>query len=302
MHPSFLFAVDGGASKTEVVLCTAAGATLAAARVGPCNLYQDPDGGVAAILSGLAQCCASVGWASEAVMARSIISAGLAGLSGPGTQALFHRRFAGFARRLLSSDGYIGLVGGFGPQPGAMVSVGTGVVGCRFDASGRFLQLGGWGFPVGDLGGGAWLGLQAVAAWLEHRDGVARRPESQALWDGLAAALGDDRAAILASVRGVSPACYAAQVPLVLEAAAGGDAFAGGLLDAAAGHLAALGVALGSPRLAVGGGLGRRLAPQIARALAGSGTALDLEIVPDPLAGAVAIARGERPAEFAADS
>lgn len=295
---ALVFAVDGGASKTDATLFDGAGIALATVREGPCNLYQESAVGIAAIRAAWAGCCAAAGLEPVAAAARTTISAGLAGISGPGTQAMFHAAFGAFKHCLLSSDGYAGLVGAFAGGPGGLVSVGTGVVGCRFDAAGFYAQLGGWGFPVGDQGGGAWLGLHLASAWLAHRDGMVMHPGSVGLWRELEAVLGADRGTILGRLRKAPPATYATLAPLAIAADLAGDAFARELLDAAARHLANLAQALGETRVALGGGLAGSLAPRVARALAGSGVAIDLAARADPIRGALRIAQGVRPAEF----
>jgi glucosamine kinase len=293
-----VLAVDGGASKTEARLRRTDGTVLAAARTGPCNLFQNAEAAIAAIAEAWHICCAQAGLAPAATMARTVLSAGIAGIHAPGGREQCRAAFAGFAQVLLSSDGYTALVGAFGTAPGALLSIGTGVVGCRFDAQGRFALLGGWGFPVGDRGGGAWIGLRLVGGWLEHRDGIVRRDGSSALWQHLESALGATRAAILAELRGAPPSRYAALAPLLLDAAATGDPFASAVLDEAAGHLAALARALGSDTLALGGGLSAPLAPRLEAALAGGFIAIAHHIAPAALEGAWRVALGERPAEF----
>ncbi len=101
---------------------------------------------------------------------------------------------AGFARVELSSDAYTALIGAFEGGPGALLVIGTGSVGCVLDRDGSSRQLGGWGFPAGDGGSGAWIGLRLLGAWLEFRDGIG---EDSLLCPGVSAALPQERAAIL---------------------------------------------------------------------------------------------------------
>lgn len=298
-EPRFVFAVDGGASKTEVELRSMDGSVLARHRGGPCNLYQDPDAGLAVIRAGWEACRGQTG----AVVAETCLSAGLAGLGGPRTQPRFYATFQDFGRLCLSSDGYVALVGAYGRAPGAMLSIGTGTVGSRFDAAGVFTQLGGWGFLAGDRGGGAWLGLEAVKAWLEHREGTGIGHGSKRLWDAVEARLGTERAAILGWLRDASPAMFASLVPEVLLAASEGCDVAVALLREAGAYLARLARALcldGTLELALSGGLAHPLIPWLQAALAqsGGGVRLNPDLSGAPLVGAWRIARGERPAQF----
>ena len=86
---------------------------------------------------------------------------------------------------------------------------------------------------MGDRGGGAWLGLTAVGDWLEARDRYLDAPEST-LWPRLKALLGDTTADILDWLKTARPAEFASLAPIVIDAAAAGDAKAQALLDAAA--------------------------------------------------------------------
>jgi glucosamine kinase len=293
-QPGLVFAIDGGGTKTNTALFDEAGAILAEAKGGPCNLYQAPEDGLAEIRRCWAACCGSLGLKAIATARRTTLSAGLAGVTAPGAPALFAEAFRGFRSALLSGDGYTALVGAFAAAPGALVAVGTGVVGVRFNAEGRFRQVGGWGFPAGDAGGGAWIGLELVRAWLEHRDGVAPRPEAGALWHTVEAAIGHDAPSILAHLAGARPAVFAALAPLVIAAT---DPFAAALRARAAGHIAALAASLGEPSVVLTGGLATALAPEVAERLAAS----HLQLVPrppNPLEGARLIATGVRPPQF----
>ena len=71
------------------------------------------------------------------------------------------------------SDGYGALIAATGGKPGILLAVGTGVAAMCLNPDGRCLYASGWGFPGGDLGGGAWNGLQAATALTRHLDGVS---------------------------------------------------------------------------------------------------------------------------------
>ena len=155
----WVLAVDGGGSKTEAELWDKAGRLVARARAGPCNLYRDATQGLGAVREAWQQCCAQAGL-GPGTAAQTVISAALAGVSAPAGRARFYDATRAFAHALLSSDAYAALLGVFEAEPGTLLSIGTGTVACRLDRAGRFERLGGWGFPAGDRGGGAWIGLQ----------------------------------------------------------------------------------------------------------------------------------------------
>jgi glucosamine kinase len=298
-RPTHILAIDGGGSKTAAALFTADGEERARWRGGPSNVYQDPAGGIAVIRTAWQELAAGAGPDPRAEESETTIAAGLAGIgAGPALDRLDHA-FAGFAACRWSSDGYTALIGAFGGGPGALLSVGTGVVGCRLDRLGQFAQLGGWGFPAGDRGGGAWLGLRLVNDHLEERDGYGPVDGSPDLWPRVAAVIGTERAAILDWLRTARPADFAALARLVVRAGEAGDAYVQALLDEATGHLLRLARALGPGRerpLSLGGGLAETFRARLVDAL-GPGT-VTAERDPDALRGAFQIGIGAVPPQF----
>ena len=295
----FVFAVDGGGSKTVAELRRRDGSVVARFRGGPCNLYQDSGAGISVIRDGWLSCAGQVAIAPELLAARTCFSVGLAGISLVGVRALVHAAFPGFAARLVSGDGYAALVGAFGAQPGAVLSIGTGSVGCRFEASGRFVQVGGWGFPAGDRGGGAWIGRKLVGDWLDRRDALI----DVAAWRFLESRLGSSRDQILAWLRAATPSDYAGLVPDLLQAERAGDSDAILLLDAAAAHLARLARSLLAGLdldLALAGGLSAALAPRLTARL-GPQVRVSVGRQASALEGAWRIGLGDRPAQFSSD-
>jgi glucosamine kinase len=147
-----------------------------------------------------------------------------------------------------------------------IVAAGTGSVGEVLRADGSRASVGGWGFPIGDEGSGAWLGWQAVRHAQAAMDG---RVSAGALARHVWARCGTDRVALLDWCRSAGQFEYAQLAPAVFDAEAD-DAHAAALLAAAVLELEALALALdpdGSLPLAVSGSVGRRLAPRFSAAL-----------------------------------
>ena len=296
---TYVLAVDGGGSKTVLVLVAARGLEVARCQVGPSNLYRRPSEGLAAILRGWHTLCAQAGLDAGATASRTTVSAGLAGITGEAQRRAFARAFADFAARRLSSDGYIGFAGTFGLGPGALLLIGTGVVAYRREAGGTLEMRAGWGFPAGDRGGGAWLGLRLASEYLDRLDGAADHPTST-LWAVAADRLGRERAAILRRLRSARPSDFASFAHPIVAAAAQHDPLGSVLLDEGSGHLVRLAHAL-APSAAVplvlGGGLADAYRPRLA-----SQFPTDLppaEVCPDPVRGALLIATGTMDPEFA---
>ena len=73
----------------------------------------------------------------------------------------------------LANDAITTLLGAHQGQAGAIVAVGTGTVGVALYPDGEQRIVGGWGFPSGDEGSGAWIGLQAINHVQHTLDGRA---------------------------------------------------------------------------------------------------------------------------------
>ena len=295
-----ILAVDGGGTKTAAALLTAEGQELAACRVGPANLYRDPQAGLAVIADAWQRLRADAGLPDGAA-ARTVISAGLAGSSGAAQRQAFAAAFPGFAGRRLSTDGYTAFVGVFGAEPGAMLAVGTGVGAYRRETPGAGLRVAsGWGFPVADRGGGAWLGFRLAGEYLDHLDGCAAVGPESTLWAVAGDRVGREREAILAWLRDARAAGFAALAPAVVAAAEIGDRLGTALLAEGAGHLIRLARALGSTPeapLCLGGGLAGVYRPRLQAALR-EAAVLPASRRPDPIRGAWLVATGQVAPEF----
>ena len=290
--------IDGGGTKTAAALWTTAGERLASCRAGPANLYRKPAAGLAAITHAWLELCAAAGVAPEAIAGSTVISAGLAGVSGAPQRRAFAAAFPGFAARRLSNDGYTAFLGVFATDPGALLSIGTGIV-AYGSAPGEAPKVrSGWGFPVADRGSGAWLGFRLATEYLDRLDGAAAVPEST-LWQTAAATVGTEREAILAWLKDAPAASFAAMAPAVVAAAGTGDPLGVSLLDEGATHLLRLARALkpgNSAPLCLGGGLAPVYRPYF-EAVFGD-VLLPATQQTDPLHGAWLIATGRVPAEY----
>ncbi len=181
---------------------------------------------------------------------------------------------AGLAQRCggadvaVTSDSVTAHAGALAGRPGSVLAVGTGVVALAVDVHGGRTQLDGWGPWLGDDGGGAWIGREALRAVLRHREG---RGPATSLSAAAESRYGDPRSLPAAlAADGQQARTTAALAPDVLAAAEAGDPVARDVLDRAVAcwaDLAARAVAAaGEPTLAVVGGLAD--APALVEALA----------------------------------
>ncbi|HET9069405.1 MAG TPA: BadF/BadG/BcrA/BcrD ATPase family protein, partial [Amaricoccus sp.] len=125
----------------------------------------------------------------------------------------------------IESDAFVALKGALGAEDGIAAILGTGsVFGLQLGGEARI--LGGWGFLLGDSGGGARLGRALLERALLAHDGFAAT--TPLLAATLAAHAGPE--GIVAFGRKAAPADFAREVPRVLAAEAAGDAAARAIL------------------------------------------------------------------------
>jgi N-acetylglucosamine kinase-like BadF-type ATPase len=79
----------------------------------------------------------------------------------------------GGARTVVVSDAVANLVGALGDvRPGAVVAAGSGAVALGSDFASVWRRVDGWGHVLGDVGSGAWIGLEGLRAALRAQDGL----------------------------------------------------------------------------------------------------------------------------------
>ncbi len=157
--------LDMGGTKTVGALFDPSGREVARAQAGPGAVSLGVDVSEAAVRAVWAE----IGDRSES---RVRICAGLAGIGLRERVATLTKRLDDFAQVSIVGDGYGMLLAATGGMPGAMIALGTGVAAMRLMPDGHFRTLSGWGFPAGDRGSGAWIGLQAVSVLVQRIDGV----------------------------------------------------------------------------------------------------------------------------------
>ncbi len=185
--------VDGGGTGTRARLQGDDDRVLGYGSAGPSGLGQ----GVAQAWRHVGQAVAaafdSAGLALPA-SSQIALGLGLAGAGVPAHHAAFLAADPGYALCRLETDATTQLIGVHGGRPGIVVACGTGSVAAVRTADGSVRQVGGWGFPVGDEGSGAWLGLRAVQQAQAVLDG---RSHASVLSAAVLATLGYDAASVL---------------------------------------------------------------------------------------------------------
>jgi glucosamine kinase len=286
--------VDGGASNTRVALYDEAGRRLGLTVAGPTSLTVRGTaawGEIIGALETLSRACALEG----EYLADTHFGIGLAGANNSDQRQRFMAEAPAVGALRVSTDAYIAALAAHGGAPGAVIIVGTGSVGYRIEAAGRCRLVGGWGFPVGDEGSGAWIGRLAVAQAAQVLD-TRYRGRITDMHKALAERCGHTRDELLGWLLGATPARYAEMAPLVIDCAGRGDAAALEIVITAGHEIDALAEALDPGRripLALVGGLAEPLHPFLPDGLRG----WICEPAEDPITGALMLARGRAPNE-----
>ncbi|WP_028446034.1 BadF/BadG/BcrA/BcrD ATPase family protein [Chitinimonas koreensis] len=263
MSLDYLIGVDGGGTGTRVVVADRSGQPLARASGGPSGLGLGIAPAWQAIQTALSSAFAEIG---PFAPARCAIGLGLAGVHNAGWARNFLDAAPGFARIALDTDGFTTLLGAHAGQHGAIVAVGTGSIGEAWFGGSDKRTVSGWGFPSGDEGSGAWIGLRAAQLAQKALDGRVARSK---LAEAVIAHLGGDIDAAFAWFGQATQTTYAQLTPLVIRHAPD-DAAADTILTQAGLEIAAIADALDPVHrlpLALCGGLAEALRPWLPAAL-----------------------------------
>jgi N-acetylglucosamine kinase-like BadF-type ATPase len=229
--------IDAGGTKTVCLLADEEGRIISEARAGGANLQAAGELEVEKVL--------------HAVMERALgdrdlqpaaICLGIAGVDRESDAVAVRgimRRIGFKARTLVVNDALIALVAGAGDLPGIVIVAGTGSIAYGRDAKGRAARAGGWGYVLGDEGGGFWIGRAALHAVVREFDG--RGPRTT-LTDRVLAAMHLDRPTELIHAvyaGGLHRYAIADIAPVVQQAADAGDAVAADIVSRAGVELAA---------------------------------------------------------------
>jgi glucosamine kinase len=259
--PAYLIGVDGGGTGTRAVVARADGSLLGQGSAGPSALGQGVPKAWTAITAAISEAFSGSG-ERQPEWQRCALCAGLSGASIAAWRKSFFELNPGFSHVMLETDAFAILLGAHDAAPGAIVAAGTGSVGEALHHDGQRRRASGWGFPVGDEGSGAWLGLSAMRHAQCVMDG---RAQGGLMAQRIFEQCGRDRPALQDWCSRAAQYAYAQLAPVVFECAPI-DPSADRLLDNAATALADIARAIdpaGKLPLAVTGTIGQRLADRL---------------------------------------
>jgi len=162
--------IDGGASQCKVRVEDAEGHVLGQAVGGSSNIRLSVEKTWQSIYSALDSVLQPLQISLQDPHYRFHAGMGLAGCEVIEARQDFLSRPHPFATLELFSDAHAACLGAHGGEDGAIIIIGTGVIGYQIQ-NGVNDKVGGWGFPHDDEGGGAWLGLEALRLTFQSLDG-----------------------------------------------------------------------------------------------------------------------------------
>lgn len=210
--------IDGGATKTIARVESADGQLIGIGKGGPANVRWDAPGAWDSIQGAIAAALADSDLEWGDPDHEWLCGAGLAGTQVPEACDYFlnidHPANC-FDLLTLESDGYVSCLGAHRGQNGAVIAIGTGIVAYQLEGA-TVTRVSGWGFPQGDEGSGAWLGLQAVRQTLQWQDG---RSPGSTLTTAVLAEFDQDFTQFMVWANNATSKDFAAIAPLVITQA-----------------------------------------------------------------------------------
>lgn len=283
--------VDGGGTKCRACVVDAQGNIQGVGNAGAANAMQGLEQTQNSVVLSAKRALENAGM-SEAYLGQLIVGVGLAGVNLPGVYQAMLEWNHPFLHLYLTTDLHIACFGAHGQESGAVIIVGTGSCGYA-NVGGEETMLGGHGFPLGDQGSGAWMGLEAVKAVLLAHDHLG---PATLLTESVGDLLQAQGVALAERLARATPGDYARLAPVIFAAANTGDAVAQAIVQQGADYISALATRLltrNPPRLSILGGLAEPLTGWLDRSIA----AQLAKPVATPEAGAMLFARQRHRAE-----
>jgi len=247
MNQLLALGFDGGGTHTRAILLSANGHVLGVGQAGSSNVN------VVGFHDAVENLCSAAhqAWAQSGENRRPANSAflGLAGLEASGRAGelgslLSDAMLVEKGRCAWGRDAEVALAGGLAGRPGMVLIAGTGSFCLGKDTRGHNHCAGGWGWLLDDVGGGTWLGREALRAVLSSEEGLSG---GTSLTTRLLAATMVSAPGALISwlyARESRPSALAGLAPLVVEEASAGDPVALDILERGAAGLTRLVIAV----------------------------------------------------------
>ena len=222
--------IDGGGTRTRVMLADAHGTVLARTEGAGTALSPGHESAAADVIKSLIADVLAMADRSEQRPAVCVV-----GVAGAGQERAAQALWSALASRRVAddvsvqADATVAMDDAFGDSAGVLLIAGTGSVAFSRAPDGRVERCGGWGPNVGDEGSAAWLGRRTLSVVTAAADG--REPET-ALGGALLTALEmESLDELIPWALDATPAKFATIAPIVMQVAATGDLRANALIS-----------------------------------------------------------------------
>ncbi|SHF01879.1 glucosamine kinase [Microbulbifer donghaiensis] len=255
--------IDGGGSKCRASIVDADNRVLGTGVAGPANPLHGYAQTIDSIVRSAALALAEAKLPPE-TLGELVAGVGLAGVNMPRLYSEMASWAHPFKKMYLTTDQHSACLGAHRGGDGAVIIAGTGSCGYAW-VNGQSKLVGGHGFPHGDKGSGAWMGMEAVKYVLMALDGLAE--DSRLKSEVLKTLDAGDANEVFEKIGGKSSSHYARIAVPVIECAEAGDPVAVAIVRDGAAYISDLAdklLELKPPRLSMIGGLAPRLRPWLA--------------------------------------
>lgn len=222
--------VDGGGSRTRVVLADANGNVLARTEGTASALVPGQETVAADVIGALVADVLAMANRADTRPAVCVV-----GVAGAGQERAAQALWSALASRRIAddvsvqADATIALDDAFGEGAGVLLISGTGSVAFARAPDGRLERCGGWGPAIGDEGSAAWLGARALSVISAAQDG--REPETALTGAILTALELESLDELIPWASSASRTTLALLAPVVAQTASTGDLRANALIS-----------------------------------------------------------------------
>lgn len=228
--------VDGGGSRTRLILATETGEEIASVEGGSSAMRPGEAERAGATIAQLMRDALSTAGILDSVP--TILYGGFAGVGREEERRDLENELnrLGVAEEVVvDSDAAIALVDAFGDGPGIILLSGTGSIAYARGVDGAHVRCGGWGPVFGDEGSGSWIGRRALSAVAAAADG--REAPTDLTGSIMTAAEVNTVEELIPWGIAASTTTIASLAPVVMATAAAGDPRANALIALAAEEL-----------------------------------------------------------------
>ncbi len=256
---NFLLGIDGGGTACRALLMSANDDVLGRGTAGPANPLRNPDRSFRSILQATQLAFEDAGL-DEKLMGNTIVGVGLAGVNVPAAYDVISNWQHPYHSMYLTTDMQIACYGSHGCSDGAVIISGTGCSGYS-SISGDNRVHSAFGFPFGDKGGAAWIGLAAIRAAFLAYDKLG---PPTVLTERIAGHYQAKGIGIVEKLAKAQPYEFGRLAPLVFAAVEDDDEVARVIIADSANHISAMAQSiwqLGPTRMSFVGGLSETIEP-----------------------------------------